>query len=143
MNGEQMHYTTGSPTDSQCHCAPSTQGHSTELEPVMCSVVNISVLSSCPVTKEAIAPLPSLPSHNIKTVSLCACILGNLPPTMKRALASAWEENSATERKSKSDVDRGRWKSIREDGRIRRVKERAKVVSTRRCTWVNKSEGLN
>lgn len=40
-----------------------------------------------PESTRAVAPLPSLcsslPSHNIKTVPLCACILGNLPPTME------------------------------------------------------------
>lgn len=77
----------------------------------------------CLVAREAIAYLPSLcsslPSLNIKTEPLCACILGNLPPTMERALASAWEEYGAMERKSKGD---GRWKT----GRAAEQKGRAK-----------------
>lgn len=67
--------TRGSST-SQCQRAPSTEGHSTAQGAggVICSVES-SVLSGCPVTREAFAPLPSLcsslPSHNIKTVPLC------------------------------------------------------------------------
>ncbi|KAJ4934101.1 hypothetical protein JOQ06_006908, partial [Pogonophryne albipinna] len=48
------------------------------------------------------------------TVPLCACILGNLPPTMERALASAWEEDGAIARETKDEGDRGRWKTGRE-----------------------------
>lgn len=47
------------------------------------------VCAQWPESTRAIAPLPSLcsslPSYNIKTVPFCACILGNLRPTMERA----------------------------------------------------------
>lgn len=64
--------------------------------------------------------LISLPSYNIKTVPLCACILGNLPPTMEIALASAWEEDGAMERESEEgerDTEGDGWRGGREGGR--------------------------
>lgn len=52
---------------------------------------------------------------------------------MERALASAWEENSAIERKSKREGDRGRWKTGRQTGQKGRVMEQVAIfVSHRR-----------
>lgn len=86
-----------------------------------CSPESISLVVGLPSDQRGYCPslCSSLPSHNIKTVPLCACILGNLPPTMERALASAWEEYGATERKSKGEGDRGRWKTGRDAGQKR------------------------
>lgn len=42
---------------------------------------------------------------------------------MERALASAWEEDGAMERKSKGEGDRGRWKTGRQAGLKGRAKE--------------------
>lgn len=99
------------PTNSQCHCAPCTEGHSTRqwARGVTCSLESISAVVGLPSDHRGYCPslCSSLPSHNIKTVPLCACILGNLPPTMERALASAWEEYGAMERKNKGEGDRG------------------------------------
>lgn len=65
---------------------------------------------------------------------------------MERALASAWEEYGAMERKSKGEGDRGRWKTGREGGQRGRVKERVAVFVL--CTDVQvkereQSNGLN
>ncbi len=97
--------------------------------------------SQWPESTRAIALLPSLcsslPSYNIKTVPLCACILGNLPPTMESALASAWEEYGAMERKSKGEEDRGRWKTGRQAEQKRRVTERVTVFVVHRRAGQN------
>lgn len=53
---------------------------------------------------------------------------------MERALASAWEESGAMERKSEGEGDRGRWKTGRQAGQKERVKERvAAFVAHRRA----------
>lgn len=75
----------------------------------MCFLKSNTVMPDCLVATQANAPLPSLcpspPSLNVKTVCLCACILGNLPPTKERALPSAWEKSGVMERKSKGEGD--------------------------------------
>lgn len=57
---------------------------------VLCSVWSLVCCRAAqwPQRLLAVSPLSSLITLRL---SLCACILGNLPPTMKRALASAWE----------------------------------------------------
>ena len=117
---EQMTCTRGSLTNTQCQCAPSREGHSTEQGAGgICSMENIS---GCRAAQwpERLLPLSPLSAHLSHLITLrlclCACILGNLPPTMERALASAWEEYGAMERKSKAEWDTERWKTGREAG---------------------------
>lgn len=56
---------------------------------------------------------------------------------MERALAPAWEENGAMERKSKGEGDRGRWKTGRQAGQKGRVKERVAVYVAHRRVGQN------
>ncbi len=56
---------------------------------------------------------------------------------MESALASAWEEYGAMERKSKGEEDRGRWKTGRQAEQKRRVTERVTVFVVHRRAGQN------
>lgn len=57
---------------------------------------------------------------------------------MERALASAWEEYGAMERKSKAEGDTERWKTGREAGQKGKVKEQVAVLVAHACVGQNK-----
>lgn len=60
---------------------------------------------------------------------------------MERALASAWEEYGAMERKSKGERDRGRWKTGRHTGQKGRAEERLAVFVAHRHGGQNEVTG--
>lgn len=108
---------------------------------VLCATQGCCLAAHWPDPTRATAPLPSLrtslPSYNIKSLTLCACILGNLPPTMGRDLASEWEENSALERQSKGEWNRGKWKHGLKAEQQREKKERATTFVAHRRAGKN------
>lgn len=89
------------------------------------------------------SPLRAHLSHLIiLRLLLCARILGNLPPTKESALASAWEEYGAMERKSKAKGDRGRWKTGRQSGQRGRAMEQVAVFTLHSCVDQHEQEEL-